>query len=201
LTASGQDYYDAHFIATPDGGNTWIGPSGNLTLPIPSADPNYSWQIVDSADIKPVGTTQDNWLSNMAFNGGNIHFVYDVKFGAKEVYKRFNWATKAVDREMTPYIHGETIWIGGAHGFFSQDSTGSGRLFYSGSARGNNYGKVGILYSDDNGSTWHDYAVSNIRLSGSMIFMTGSRKLMPDGSIIGEFTANNNVYFFRSNGK
>jgi len=199
-TASGQDYYDAHFIVTPDGGTTWIGPSGNVTLPIPGASNTSSWGIVDSADIRPVGTTQANWLSNMASNGSSVHFVYDVNFGRKEVYKRFNWTNKTFDKQQTPYLHGETITIGAAHGFFSQDGSGTGRLFYAGDANGSLQGRVGILYSDDNGSTWHDYATSNtiVSSSGSIVYMSGSRRAMSDGSIIGEFTANNNIYFFRA---
>jgi len=209
LTAPGQDYYDVHFIASPDGGNTWIGPSGTLNLPFSSYTGSSSWEIVDSADIKPIGTTQDNWLDNLAFNGGHVHFVYDVGFGRKEVYKRFNWTTKQFDREETPYIHGETITIGQTHGFFTQAGTGSGRLFYVGGANGSLYGKIGALYSDDNGSSWHDFAYSSAFQADSshqIWFLGGAHKLMADGSIIGTFTlhANNSapsyVYFFRSVG-
>ncbi len=143
LTAPGQDYYDVHFIASPDGGNTWIGPSGTLNLPFSS------------------------------------------------------------------YIHGETITIGQTHGFFTQAGTGSGRLFYVGGANGSLYGKIGALYSDDNGSSWHDFAYSSAFQADSshqIWFLGGAHKLMADGSIIGTFTlhANNSapsyVYFFRSVG-
>lgn len=207
-TAPGQDYYDARFIESPDGGNTWVGPTGTLTLPIASYGNDSSWEIVDSVDIKPIGTTQDNWLNNMAFNGNAMHFVYDVNFGGKEVYKRFNWSTKTFDAKMAPYIQGETMTIGLADGFFTQDTTATGRLYYVGGGINNYWGKVVTLYSDDHGTTWHDYASSNSVTDSShqIRYLGGARRLMSDGSIIGTFTLFGSngtpgyIYFFRSTG-
>jgi hypothetical protein len=205
LTARGQDYYDARFIYSKDGGTTWMGKNGAIgALPINPGPSGPSWEVVDSSDVAGVGSTQVNWLANMAFNGDRLHFVYDKDFGQKEVYKRFDPATGSFDAEMTPRIGGETISIMAAHGFFAQDSTSAGRLFYAGDGPG---GTVGIVYSDDHGSTWHDYGRSpqiTTAAENAITYLGGARELMPDGSVVGSFTLTSgpgqpaDVYFFRA---
>jgi hypothetical protein len=205
LTASGQDYYDAHFIYSSDGGTTWTGKNGTISaFPIDPGPNGPGWEVVDSSDIAAVGTTQVNWLSNMVYNGGHLSFVYDKDFGVKEVYKRFNLTTHAYDAEVGPKLHGETISMNAAHGFFAQNATGNGRLFYTSDAAN---GAVGIVYSDDHGTTWHDYVHSagiTTASENAITFLGGARTVMSDGSIIGSFTLTSgdgspaDVYFFRA---
>jgi hypothetical protein len=92
-----------------------------------------------------------------------------------------------------------------AHGFFAQDGTGAGRLFYAGDGPG---GTVGIVYSDDHGNTWHDYVRSakiTTAAENAITFLGGARELMPDGAVVGSFTLTSgpgqpaDVYFFRAN--
>jgi hypothetical protein len=208
FSAPGQDYYDAKFIYSTDAGATWQGPPGAITLPInPGPLDTNSWEIVDSGDIKSIGTTADNWLSSLAYDRGFLHFVYDVNFGSKEVYKRFNFSSGTFDTEVTPSIHGKTITIGQAHGAFSQDSTGTGRLFYGSDANGSLFGHVGILYTDDAGETWHDYASSsNLSVSNELYlgYNAGGRLLDSSGAVLGALTRNTSdgnpadVFFWRA---
>jgi hypothetical protein len=123
------------------------------------------------------------------------------------VGRRFNMTTKVFDEDFRP-IQGINIVANQEGGGFAQDSTGGGRLFYvSGSAVSGVSGSVGVIYSDDNGATWHD-AVATPKIttaSQNSIYSLGTaRQVMADGSIIGCFTlctfgsAPADIYFFRA---
>jgi hypothetical protein len=208
-------YYDNRFIYSTDGGTTWTGTTGTLTMPISAVNTTIagttytspSWQITDAADRQTVGTWGDNFLNQIAVNGGYLSAVYDHGGSVTQVGRRFNMSNNTFDKDFRP-ITGTTITPDQQGGGYAQDTSGTGRLFYvAGSATGGTAGHVGIIYSDDQGSTWHDaVATSKITTtSQNSIYSLGTaRQVQADGSIIGLFTlctfgaAPADIYFFRA---
>jgi len=207
--AGTQNYYDAHFVASPNGGSTWIGKTGNLSLPIIGDDTGPAFTIDDESnpdEFAPWGssTYHGNWnlLQGLVYNSGNLDFYYGGPLPSyHDAYARMNWQTRAIDERMSPYFSADGIKIDNAGGAFAQSATAQGRLYFVGGYYARGVQRLAVLYSDTAGRTWHQGARSD-DWSGCPVYVNTSRDLVSDGSVIGSFTATSGgqtgVYFFRS---
>jgi hypothetical protein len=208
-----QNYYDAHFLASADGGTTWIGPGGPVSLPVLGDDTGPTFEIVQTSDptqFQPWGTPQytGNWnlLQSMAYNKGQLSFFYGGPLPQPHNdYARMNWSTRAFDERIQPYFGPSdgAFKISGQGGSFSQDATGAGRLYFTGVTFHFGGPRPVIMYSDDGGETWYEGALSD-GWSGMATYVNSARELGSDGSVIGSFDvpgssgSPTSVYFFRS---
>lgn len=215
-----QNYYDAHFLASEDGGRTWLGRDGRVTLPAVGDDTGPSFQIVNTHDptefiSRHSHAYRGNWnvLMGLAYNGGYLSFFYgegerrDRGTGSgptrHESYARMNWATRTFDERISPNfgrVTGTPFSNGG--GSFAQSSDGTGRLFFAGAYYRGGTERLALLVSDDHGRSWRVYARSG-PLPMAAGYVNTARDLTSDGSVIGSFTlsrrhgAGAEVYFFR----
>ena len=134
--AGTQNYYDAHFLVTTDGGATWDGPNGHVTLPIYGSSSN-SYEIVntsDPAEFVPHGRSsyKGNWnmLDTLLWNNGGIDAAY-MGFISKghEAFARLNWSSR--------------IWTDRTR---SQTTVGGGHMFDSDGGLSQNANFAGAIY-------------------------------------------------------
>jgi hypothetical protein len=195
-------FQDEHFMMSPDGGKNWVAKNGPVTLPVRGDDAGPTWKITNSADLGS-GTSTSNFLGGLLYNGGKLHFVYGGCCTSNHsVYERFDLSTKSFDGRNGPNYRGETI------SFYREGSlsgSATGRIFHVGPIISNGVYKVGAIYSDDIGSSWHDFALSdNFQANNDLAaFISAARRPMADGSVIGSGTVSNGsggcpIYFFRS---
>ena len=99
--AGTQNYYDAHFLVTTDGGATWDGPNGQVTLPIYGSDSN-SYDIVntdDPAEFEPYGSSsyKGNWnmLDTLLWNNNGVDAAYQGFIPKDhESFARLDWGSQ-----------------------------------------------------------------------------------------------------------
>jgi len=207
--AGTQNYYDAHFVASPDGGTTWVGENGTLTIPIAGDDTGPAFTIEDESnpsEFLPWGSSgyDGNWnlLQGFAYNNGNLDFFYGgPKPSAHNAYARMEWQTRTIDKRISPYFGADGIEFDTAGGAFAQSASADGRLYFVGGYYHQGIQRLGIVYSDDAGTTWHQGARSD-EWSGTCEYINTASALTADGLVIGRFTAQTggqtSVYFFSS---
>jgi hypothetical protein len=214
-----QNYYDARFLESSDGGQTWVGRNGRVSLPIAGDGISPSFQIVNTKNPQefiPRGSSSyhGNWnlLNSFAFNKGLLSFFYQGPIPRPHIsYAQFDWSTRSFTKRFSPRwttsdgqkLGGRTGWATGA---FSQHQTLGGRLFITtqGPAASPRYQRLVTAYSDDGGTSWCTYAKSSWTTKSSNIRYVGaSRFLSKSGKVLGVFTAitgatSANVYFVRT---
>lgn len=176
-------YWDIHYMQSPDGGLTWRRMNGTPLSP----------SLIASEDGPTDRITLDDefechtWLANFMVKGGKAHFLYLAQTNPpRQHYVRYDLRTARREADVQPEFRGDQISLRGLDGFFTttygkEDS----RLFAISAEAGQS--RLACLASDDNGRTWHDYAVSGPVLSPYAI--GGCREVTADGWIIGSFTA------------
>ena len=211
--AGTQNYYDAHFVYSPDGGTTWMGATGTLTLPIVGDDTGPAFTIENESnpvEFTPWGTTgyRGNWnlLQGLAYNQGELDFYYGGPTpSAHDAYARMNLPTRTIDERMSPYFGANGIEFDDAGGSFAESANASSTLYFVGAYYKQGLQYLGLVYSNDGGTTWYQGACSD-SWSGPFAYINTARNLSSDpssdGSVIGSFTATVNgetaVYFFRT---
>jgi hypothetical protein len=196
-------YYSIHAATSPNGGSSWFQLQAE---PCDGSDAwwtrNDAWRLpspFNPDDTSPSSTqvtfTEENgenpWLSNMIFHRGKIHFVYWSR-ALGDVYTRFDDGPGY--REITQTgPSGDVVRLGLFGAFFVRDGDA---LYLVGR---NIEGRIGVLRSDDNGDSWHDFALSD-EAFGNIYAVSGSQQLTLDGNIVGMFTDQRDqlgdAYFF-----
>jgi hypothetical protein len=173
-------YWDIHFMLSKDGGVTWQKPNGTvLSIPV-AADESGPTDRITLDDEFTVHT----WLSTFLVKNGKAHFVYQAQTTPpREHYVRYDLATARIDKNFYPDFGGETIKFNYLDGFCA--SRADITEIYCMSKDAND--KIGVVYSSDNGDTWHDYAQSASGTNGAYS-IGGSRSITSDGYIIGTYT-------------
>lgn len=214
-----QNYYDARFLESSDGGQTWVGRNGQVSLPIAGDDTGPSFQIVNTKNPQEFiprdsSSYRGNWnvLNSFAFNRGNLSFFYQGPTPQPHVsYAQFNWSTRSFTERISPRwttsdgqkLGGKEGWATGA---FSQDQTFAGRLFITtqGPSGSPGYQRLVTAYSEDGGTSWCTYAKSSwTAKSANIRYIGASRFLADNGTVLGIFTdttgpTSANVYFLRT---
>lgn len=168
-----------------------------MALPIID-DETGSANVVNLSDEFSVST----WLENLLIKNKKVHFAYLAHTNPiRETYVRYDLSTGLEDKRIAPEWKDNQVRLYDADGFPVNDARFQNRIFWvSGSGK-----DIESLYSDDNGSTWHDLAKSSFQASGSEVYaIGGSRNVTSDGYILGNFVdylGNGiaDVYFFKIN--
>jgi hypothetical protein len=195
-------YRDIHAMKSPDGGATWRSLGGRpLTLPVVADETGPAERITLDDEFE-----YHTWLSSFAWKGRKLHFCYEAQTTSpREHYVRYDADTGRRELDVQPRFAGQTISILGLDGFFCSAGDAPGdELFFVGHAAG----RLGCLVSRDNGTTWHDFAISDLRCSPYSI--GGCRRVVTINGrrhIIGSFTdqsggtaiaeGRSKVYFFK----
>lgn len=201
-------YWDIHYMQSPDGGKTWRKFNGQpLTLPVVADEngPTDRISLPDESKVWPDGITKDGhpkyasyrpWLSNMLAKDGKVHFLYLAQLpSARQHYVRYDLKTgqrekdtQQSDLNIPADFKGQRIHIASPDGFFAtRSSLPNSPLYCISKELGSN--RIVCLASDDNGTTWYDYAVSDPFDTPSTLYAIGGcRELTSDGHIIGSFT-------------
>ncbi|MCI0541158.1 MAG: hypothetical protein L0Z50_38640 [Verrucomicrobiales bacterium] len=151
-----QPYYDIHWMASADGGETWHVPGGaTLSIPVAVDDsgPAPVVSLPDEAGVPPRGP----WLKNFISKGGKLHFAYSQLNLAdgRQHYVRFNQTNAAKELDIHPAWQGARIKVASGDGFFATGADPTAPLYAIMHTPDN---RIGILASNNLGSTWHDYA-------------------------------------------
>jgi hypothetical protein len=182
-------YTDIHYMKSVDGGGTWRKMDGTpLELPV-IADYHGATDQINLNDEYDYHT----WLSSFMVKNGKLHFVY--KYAApgdamREHYVRYDLKTAQREIDLWPEFKGETISLNNPDGFFASRASDPGSPLYCTLVQD---GRIACLRSDDNGTTWHDHAVSSRRFGvnekmNNPYSVGGSREVTEDGWVLGSFT-------------
>jgi hypothetical protein len=180
-------YYDARYLASWDFGSTW-GPAsvGNTAkLPVLPDASGPGTQVVLTADLQRAKEAMDagtqgwnNWMDSILFQAGHLHFMYTTPKGIRYVRHGLNGATTA---SMTQF-KGSMLALSGYGAYFV--SGRKGEIYAVG---GTTTPQIAVLVSRDNGTTWKDFAASEV-LPRRAYAVTGFRRVTDDGYIIGQYT-------------
>lgn len=175
-------YWDIHYLRSPDGGVTWQTMTGTPVSPPFAADdtgPSDRITLDDEFDVH-------TWLENFFVRSGKAHFLYLAQLTPpRQHYMRYDVATGKRELDTQPEFRGQSLALRGLDGFFATNAAKSDGTIYAVS-RDANANRLACLASDDNGTSWHDFAVSPP--VGNPYSIGGCRQVTPDGSIIGSFT-------------
>jgi hypothetical protein len=187
-------YWDIHFALSKNGGVTWKKPDGKvLSLPIVSDETGPTDRITldDEFDVH-------TWLWTLIVKNGKVHLPYRATTDPyRQHYVRFDLATAKKDLDIYPVWKGETISFLNLDGFCTTRVAQPNFPLYCISKTVDN--RLGVLVSYDNGTSWHDYAVSDFN-DQNLYAIGGAREVTADGYIIGSYTdarTMNAVRFFK----
>jgi hypothetical protein len=145
------------------------------------------------------------WLESFFVRGGKGHFLYLAQTQPpRQHYMRYDVATAMRELDMQPEFKGQTLSLRNLDGFFATRAAEPNATIYVVS-RDAGAIRLACLASDDNGSTWRDYAVGPVVTN--VYAIGGCREVTDDGWIIGSFTeqiastldpgGGSKVHFFR----
>ena len=206
-SAGTQNYYDAHFLVTTDGGATWDGPNGQVRLPIYGSDSN-SYEIVntqDPAEFEPYGSSsyRGNWnmLDTLLWNDNGVDVAYQGFIPKDhESFGRLDWGSQAwmnrTDDQTT--AEGDTMTSDGG---LSQNPSYTGAIYRMGHE--NNGSGILADVSTDDGATWHTFAKSSWSTNLGWDYLDPSHVVGPNGQLGAVFTVNtgptsSDAYFVHS---
>ena len=175
-------YWDIHYLQSRDGGGSWQTMAGRPT-PLPViADQTGPADRITLDDEFDVHT----WLANMLVKDGKAHFLYLAQSTPpRQHYVRYDLATARRELDIQPEFKGDRLALRSLDGFFATSASVRGSTLYCISRDAAN-SRIACLASDDNGTTWYDYAVSDTVISPYSI--GGCCEVTPDGLILGSFT-------------
>jgi hypothetical protein len=175
-------YWDIHYLQSPDGGQAWRQMNGTpVNLPVVADEGGPADRITLDDEFEC-----HTWLSNFLVKEGKAHFLYLAQTNPPRqhcVRYDLGSARREVDRQ--PEFRGDTLSLRGLDGFFASTRGKPGARLYCVN-RDATQPRLACLASDDNGTTWHDYAVSEPVKSPYAI--GGCREVTADGWVIGSFT-------------
>lgn len=186
-TAAPDKYYEDRFMVSTDHGQTWQGTDGTITsFPIHlgcSDDP--TWLINPPSQVK--GDSDFLWLDNAYVQDGKFLFMYTD--GDQFEYRRFDWATKTFDTTVPAgtCLSSGSFCQDGLGGFFAGNGTTGSRIYFT--APNLETHDLYTIYSDDDGATWHDLAMTAVPLGGRPYATSGTPTLDTDGDVVGAVTA------------
>ncbi|MEK7633617.1 MAG: hypothetical protein AAB437_02125, partial [Patescibacteria group bacterium] len=178
-------YWDIHFMLSKDGGLTWQKPNGQtLTSPVVSDETGPTDRITlnDEFDVH-------SWLWTIIVKNGKAHFAYMAQFplpNTRQHYVRYDLSTAQKDLDIYPVWKGEIISFLNLDGFCATHVSQSDFPIYC-ISRSYPDLHLGVLVSYDNGTNWHDYAVSDFN-DQNLYSIGGAREITSDGYIIGSYT-------------
>jgi len=175
-------YRDIRYLQSPDGGQAWRRMNGtSVGLPVVADDGGPSDRVTLDDEFEC-----HTWLSNFLVKDGKAHFLYLAQTNPpRQHYVRYDLSSARREVDRQPDFRGETLSLRGLDGFFASTRGKSGSTLYC-ISRDANQPRLICLASDDNGTTWHDYAVSGPVVSPYAI--GGCREVTADGWVIGSFT-------------
>jgi len=205
----GYHYWDIHVMRSRDAGKTWEKLDGTpLTLPVIADDSGQADRI--SADDE---FEVHSWLSAFMVKEGKLHFAYwTANKPERQRYVRYDTTTGKKDVDIQPMFAGRPATQQNDSGFFATCAGVKGSPLYFVSVIEDRT-RPACLASDDNGATWHEYALCDQKFNGRVYSIGGARELTSDGYIIGTFTVvtpgakvyyepkSGKVYFFKIKAK
>jgi hypothetical protein len=194
-------YWDIHHLQSHDGGNSWCTMSGKqVSLPV-IADEGGPADRISLDDEFDAHT----WLESFFARAGKAHFLYLAQTDPpRQHYVRYDIPAAQRELDVQPEFKGQTLALRNLDGFFATRAAEPSGAIYCVS-RDANASRLACLVSNDNGSSWRDYAVSLPVTNPYSI--GGCREVTEDGWIIGSFTeqiastldsgGGSKVHFFR----
>jgi len=178
-------YWDIHHMLSEDAGESWRTMDGKpVDVPV-VADNGGAATLVSLPDEFEAHT----WLSSFLCKGGKVHMLYLAQTDPpRQHYVRYDVVTGDREVDLQPEFRGETFALQGLDGFFASAPHDPASALYCVVASS---GRIGCLISRDNGSTWHDYALSVPVEQPYSI--GGCRQITADGYVIGTFTSTPSV--------
>lgn len=195
-TVGHQSYRDIRYGMSWNSGLTFGVPSTGATirLPIVADSTGGSVQALLPSDDETSeralnnGSYINNWLANLSFVDGYIHFMY-AHYGPN-ISQRVRYVRTSL-MSPTPSVvmerfKGDSIELVTLGSYFitHRAPTGGYWLYAIGGTADN---RIAALISLDSGETWHDFAASEPQ-PGSLYAVTGARSISPDGYIVGAAT-------------
>jgi hypothetical protein len=194
-------YWDIHYLQSVDGGQLWRTMGGTpVSLPVVADEGGPADRITLDDEFE-----SHTWLESFFARGGKAHFLYLAQTQPpRQHYVRYDIATARRELDIQPEFKGQELSLRNLDGFFATRAADADATIYVVS-RDADASRLACLASDDNGSTWRDYAVgpevANVYATG------GCREITADGWIIGSFTeqiastldpgGGSKVHFFR----
>ncbi len=199
--ATGGTYWSIHFAKSENGGIAWKGSNGQpLELPIVADENGPTDRITLNDEF-----SSHTWLSSFFVRSNQAYFTYYTREPHnRQHFVRYDLATSTIEQNIFPTFIG-------AEGNISLDTLDGGicvpntnTTIYCIGRSQSPYG-VAVLRSEDRGTTWHDYAVSEPAASFPIYAIGGSLQVTTDGHIIGTYTesdfsdptANRVIKFFK----
>jgi len=175
-------YWDIHYMQSPDGGLTWRTMAGApISIPVP-ADNSGPTDRITLDDEFEVST----WLANLLVKEGKAHFLYMAQTEPRrQHYVRCDLGSHRRELDLQPQFAGQGLSLSGQDGFFVSRRNVSNSTLYC-VAHDAGAPRLGCLASNDNGSTWYDYAIGD--KVTQLYAVGGCREITPDGWVIGSFT-------------
>jgi hypothetical protein len=194
-------YWDIHYMQSSDAGSSWRTMRDTpVKLPAIADDQGPTDRITLDDEFE-----FHTWLESFIVRSGKAHFLYLAQTTSpRQHYVRYDLKTAKRELDIQPEFRGGQISIKSLDGFLATRARESKATIYAISHDANG-SRLGCLASDDEGSTWRDFAASERITSAYSI--GGCREVTSDGYVIGSFTeqmpvtnttdATSKVYFFR----
>ena len=209
--AGTQNYYDAHFLVTTDGGATWDGPNGQVTLPIYGSDSN-SYEVVnaqDPAEFEPYGSSsyKGNWnmLDTLLWNDNGVDAAYMGYIPQNHVsFARLDWASQTWMNRSHSQVTAEGDKMNADSEGLSENPSYTGAIYRMGQENAPGGGtRVRADVSTDDGATWHTFATSSWSTDLGWDYLDPSHVVGPKGQLGAVFTVitsstSSDVYFVHS---
>jgi hypothetical protein len=175
-------YWDIHYLQSPDGGRAWRRLDGTaVSLPVVADEGGPADRITLDDEFEC-----HTWLSNFLVKEGKVHVLYLAQTNPpRQHYVRYDLRSARRELDYQPDFRGQSVWLRGLDGFFAARQQKAGSTLYC-IGRDAHSPRLACLASDDNGTTWHDYAVSEP--VGSPYSIGGCRAVTEEGWVIGSFT-------------
>jgi hypothetical protein len=175
-------YWDIHYLQSSDGGINWQTMGAKpITLPV-VADEGGPADRITLDDEFEIHT----WLSSFLVKDGKAHFLYLAQTNPpRQHYVRYDLKTARRELDIQPEFKGGQLSLRGLDGFFASQSARQGSTLYC-IGRDAAASRLVCLASDDQGTTWCDYAASDAVANPYSI--GGCREVTADGWVIGSFT-------------
>lgn len=194
-------YWDIHYLQSRDGGISWRTMAGRPVQPPVVADQNGPSDRITLDDEFETHT----WLSNFLVKDGKAHFLYLAqRTPPRQHYVRYDLAGARRELDLQPDFRGDQLALRSLDGFFAARAAIPNAKLYC-ISKDASASRLVCLASDDNGTSWHDYAVSDPVQNPYSI--GGCRELSSNGFILGSFTdqtgptnesaGSSKVFFFR----